>query len=437
MKKWVGAVWATVAVVLISTHAEATTCTSLTTISNGTTADATPVWNNFTSLLNCANNNLAPLANPLFTGKLGIEVASPQYGLDASIQGANIGGTIGAYNTRANSTDKAGFLSVPAYNNANYPVLALAGINTSSANDLYYGGSSGSYSAATGLHFYTTASVGAVTGTERLTVVGSGNVGIGTTNPATVLDIQAVNGAPNPANATLNTGIVVAGSAGGPSINIGTFNSGGVFYSWIQSAFHNSGSSVEPLALQQNGGSVGVGTTSPQRALQVVGDIRVGTSGSNGCIENFAGTALTGSCSSDAALKDLKGMVSGVLEAFGTLQLVHFSWNATAAALYHNSPGVVSAGFLAQSVERAFPELVSRDAHGYRLLDYTTLSLYGLEAIKELKVENDRRAAEATDLKARLAQSDRQLRDQAAAILELRAEIAALQRAAPRRTAAR
>ncbi|MEI7480001.1 MAG: hypothetical protein WCJ59_00005, partial [bacterium] len=46
------------------------------------------------------------------------------------------------------------------------------------------------------------------------------------------------------------------------------------------------------------GGKVGIGSsTNPATALQVFGDIRVGTAGTNGCIQGFGGTALTGTCS--------------------------------------------------------------------------------------------------------------------------------------------
>jgi hypothetical protein len=46
-------------------------------------------------------------------------------------------------------------------------------------------------------------------------------------------------------------------------------------------------------------------------------------------------------------------------------------------------------GFIAQAVEKVFLELVSSDDKGYEQLNYTTVQLYGFEAIKELKAEND------------------------------------------------
>jgi hypothetical protein len=61
--------------------AAAQTCPSGTyiphTFSNGTTADASQVNDNFTGLLNCSNTLLAPLANPHLTGLVGIGTTSP------------------------------------------------------------------------------------------------------------------------------------------------------------------------------------------------------------------------------------------------------------------------------------------------------------------------------------------------------------------------
>lgn len=168
-------------------------------------------------------------------------------------------------------------------------------------------------------------------------------------------------------------------------------------------------SSANPALAVASTGNVGIGTASPAATLAVVGNIRVGTSGTNGCVQNFAGTALMGTCSSDARLKVIAAKVEGVLGGLAKLQLVHFYWNKTAAAVFHNSTTVLNTGFIAQSVERQFPELVSFDRNGYRQLDYATLALYGLESIKELKLQNDRQASEISSLKTRLDKINRRL----------------------------
>jgi hypothetical protein len=67
-----------VAMLCLANTALAQTCPSYTyTLSNGQTADANQVMANFNSILNCANNSLAPLANPHFTGSVGIGTTTP------------------------------------------------------------------------------------------------------------------------------------------------------------------------------------------------------------------------------------------------------------------------------------------------------------------------------------------------------------------------
>jgi hypothetical protein len=64
------------AAVLAERPASAAPCAAYpNTLTNGTTADATPVNGNFTSLLNCANAALASLASPGFTGYVSIQAA--------------------------------------------------------------------------------------------------------------------------------------------------------------------------------------------------------------------------------------------------------------------------------------------------------------------------------------------------------------------------
>jgi hypothetical protein len=132
-------------------------------------------------------------------------------------------------------------------------------------------------------------------------------------------------------------------------------------------------------------GNVGIGTTDPSaQKLVVLGNIRVGASTGLGCVQNFDGTLLTGTCSSDAALKTVIGNVGPILEKLASLDLVTYRWNQTAADVYHNNPEAINTGYIAQQVQAQFPELVSTDDKGFEQLNYTTLGLYGLQAIKEL-----------------------------------------------------
>ena len=122
--------------------------------------------------------------------------------------------------------------------------------------------------------------------------------------------------------------------------------------------------------------------------LQVAGNIRVGTSGTNGCVQNFAGTALTGSCSSDARLKTNITPFASVLSKVVQLQPVHYHWRSQEFPDYHFGEALNS-GLIAQEVEKVFPEMVGVDAHGYRTVNYSELPYLLLGAVRELKAEND------------------------------------------------
>ena len=62
--------------------------------------------------------------------------------------------------------------------------------------------------------------------------------------------------------------------------------------------------------------------------LQVFGDIRVGTTGTNGCLKNFAGTGIVGTCSSDRRLKKNITPFAPVLDQLTALQPVHYFWRS-------------------------------------------------------------------------------------------------------------
>lgn len=56
-------------------------------------------------------------------------------------------------------------------------------------------------------------------------------------------------------------------------------------------------------------------------------------------------------------------------------------------------------GLVAQDVEKALPELVSKDKDGYKAISYTKLTAVLVEAVKELKTENESLKTENAMLK--------------------------------------
>lgn len=59
-------------------------------------------------------------------------------------------------------------------------------------------------------------------------------------------------------------------------------------------------------------------------------------------------------------------------------------------------------GLIAQDTEKVIPEIVTTDNNGYKGISYEKLTPVLVEAIKELKAENDRQQKEIEELKARL-----------------------------------
>jgi len=229
-----------------------------------------------------------------------------------------------------------------------------------------------------------------------------GLIGVGTTSPIRTLDvageIQARGG-----NLFLQRNLTDLAGRRNWAWGTETANVGDMAF--FVSTSNSNFPSVNVLTLLSNG-NVGIHTTLPVTALQVGGDIRVGTSGTNGCLQNFAGTALTGTCSSDARLKTNILPFVPVLDKLVKLQPVHFDWNAEQYPDYHFGPGRNS-GLLAQDVETVFPEMVGVDDHGYKTVNYSELPYLTLAAIRELKTENDSLHAQLAALQERLARLEK------------------------------
>lgn len=292
----------------------------------------------------------------------------------------------------------------------------------------------------TNLIFNTTA-LGTVAPTTKMTIDSVGNVGIGT-DPAGTLHVARTGGsqfyldafsgsaeiairrangtaaAPTPVLQTEELGIVGAGGYDGTTMV--SLSAGFGIYAmedWTSTA---RGSAIifgatpigatdpEVVLGMLPSGFVGIGTppdvngapTAMDR-LQVFGDIRVGTSGTDGCLRNFAGTGIAGTCSSDRRFKRDITPFASMLGKVAALQPVHYRWRAAEFPAKHfsDAPAV---GLIAQDVEEVLPELVVTNDDGYKAIDYSQLPLLTIQAVKELKTENDL-------LKSRLAEVERLL----------------------------
>ena len=131
-------------------------------------------------------------------------------------------------------------------------------------------------------------------------------------------------------------------------------------------------------------------------SAEVFGDIRVGTTGTNGCIKNFAGTGIIGTCASDRRYKKDITPFGRVLKQVAALQPVHYFWRAADFPQQHFGDSRAY-GLIAQDVEAVLPELVVTSEDGFKAVDYTKLPLLTIQAVKELKAENDNEAEKGTE----------------------------------------
>ena len=288
---------------------------------------------------------------------------------------------------------------------------------------------------------FTTTPIGSVQAHVGMLLDPNGNLGLGTTTPKNTVDIVRSGADSNVVNtsysgqpsmflvagrgtsatpAAVQTGdILGAFGVGGIDSTLagglGTFMGSVATENWTGTA-HGSAlgfgttaiGTVSPqinMAILSNG-NVGLSTptdvhgvpTATDR-LQVFGDLRVGTSGTNGCVKSFDGTGITGTCASDLRFKKDIAPFAQALDALTALQPVHYSWRTTEFPDRHFGTSRAS-GLIAQDVEKVLPELVASDNDGYKAVDYGKLPLLTIQAVKELKTENDA-------LKSRVAELER------------------------------
>jgi hypothetical protein len=77
-----------------------------------------------------------------------------------------------------------------------------------------------------------------------------------------------------------------------------------------------------------------------------------------------------------------------LLSEFVKLNPVHFDWKVDEFP-DQGFGNEQSYGFIAQEIEKVFPDLVITDKNGFKAVNYTKLNIMTIQAVKELKAEND------------------------------------------------
>ena len=271
------------------------------------------------------------------------------------------GGTSGSVDVFANSaTDLV--MDINGYYAPQSGVTLAQG--TASAPPLSFSGEPGTgifSSGANALNF-------ATGGTNRVTIDSNGFVTVNSNIPNSLPAVPS---------------ITIGNPGGNSAIFLGADAQHMLEIAWLNPNFARiTAEGGHPLALQDAGGSVGIGTVAPRDLLEVNGELRVAD-----CVKNTAGTQIAGTCPSDERLKSNIEPFAPLLSQLVRLQPVHFDWRATEFPDYHFGSSR-SYGLIAQQVEQVFPELVSQDKKGFKAVNYSELPLLLLEAIRELNSEN-------------------------------------------------
>jgi hypothetical protein len=216
-------------------------------------------------------------------------------------------------------------------------------------------------------------------------------VGVGSTNPASTLDVRGdvsiastvgigtiINIIPFD---TLNNGTLSFEGSAGRLITVANNLSTG-------SVFSVKGS----VDIGSSTGNLGVGTSAPTSKLHVVGNTLItGIVTSTSATVSGTITCLDLNSTSDINLKENIQILDNSLELLQDIRGVKFEWKE------NNKPSI---GVIAQEVEKVFPELVTETET--KTVNYNGLIGVLIEAVKELKSENDLLKLEISNIKSHL-----------------------------------
>ena len=244
-------------------------------------------------------------------------------------------------------------------------------------------------------------------GSRMVIQAATGNVGIGqTTSPSYRLDVLHAGGTGIRSQSSASFSVVDIDAFSGDAAlrfqkaGVGMWNTRNEPTTDNWQVFELSGGG-QRLAIEDATGNVIIGTaTAAADRLVVEGNVRVGT-GTNGYVKDADGTVLTGTCSSDLRFKKNITPFASVLDRFASLTPVNFFWRASEFA-FKKFGTRQSFGLVAQEVQPLFPDLVSTDEDGYLAVNYSKLPLLTIQAVKELKAQNDQLKAKNDSLEARL-----------------------------------
>lgn len=205
---------------------------------------------------------------------------------------------------------------------------------------------------------------------DKMIINDSGNVGIGLLEPRTQLHV--LGRISTGADFTSAGSITFFPPDGFAWFHIDNGPAGGRPTGRLRISHGGTPGAQEIISILQNK-NVGIGTSTPAFKLDVAG----------------AAHASSFPTSSDVRLKTRVSQLAGVLEKLDKIRGISFEWNELYESL-GRSTGHREIGVTAQEVEAVFPELVTTwGEEGYKAVDYGRLAGVLIEAVKELKAENE------------------------------------------------
>ena len=165
---------------------------------------------------------------------------------------------------------------------------------------------------------------------ERMRIDASGNVGIGTSSPAARFNVSTATA--KATASTINSGVFSSSDAAGSSdLLLGIRQGGSATQSarWTGIQSYENGYGVQNLVLQDLGGNVGIGTSSPADRLHVYNSTNGGTAVR---VDN-----PNGGTSASAGLLATNGTTNAQLAVAGTAYGGYGAWTASNGLCYSNN----------------------------------------------------------------------------------------------------
>jgi hypothetical protein len=135
--------------------------------------------------------------------------------------------------------------------------------------------------------------------------------------------------------------------------------------------------------IQLLNGNVGIGTSAPSSKLEVCGNTRIiGTLNVSSTVTSLSGIT----CPSDLRYKKNITPLNNPVQKLMQLNGVNYYWK-TAEFPDMKFNDKMQMGFIAQDVEKIFPEMVFTDEAGFKSIDYSRLTPVLVETIKEQEKE--------------------------------------------------